>query len=134
MRTRGRFREVKDEGEGAEPHLTQNQLHELLESDSARSLVEAAEERGFVELADFESFALEHDLAEDEIEQLARELEAIGLDVRPPGAEDEKEKTPEPTVNLEIGEVGGAGDSLQLFLADVGRHKLLTAHEEVVLA
>ena len=28
----------------------------------------------------------------------------------------------------------GAGDSLQLFLADVGRHKLLTAHEEVVLA
>src|SRR6267154_3113971 len=25
-------------------------------------------------------------------------------------------------------------DSLQLFLADVGKHKLLTAHEEVVLA
>jgi RNA polymerase primary sigma factor len=115
--------------------LTQNQLHELLESDSARSLVEAAEERGYVELADFEAFVLEHDLAEEEVEQLARELEAIGLDVRPPGVEDGKEKTtPEPTVNLEIGEVGGAGDSLQLFLADVGRHKLLTAHEEVVLA
>ena len=28
----------------------------------------------------------------------------------------------------------GAADSLQLFLADVGRHKLLTAAEEVVLA
>ena len=28
----------------------------------------------------------------------------------------------------------GAGDSLQLFLADVGRHKLLTAAEEVALA
>ena len=28
----------------------------------------------------------------------------------------------------------GAGDSLQLFLADVGRHKLLTAAEEVTLA
>ena len=28
----------------------------------------------------------------------------------------------------------GAGDSLQLFLADVGRHRLLTAAEEVTLA
>ena len=28
----------------------------------------------------------------------------------------------------------GAGDSLQLFLADVGRHKLLTAADEVMLA
>ena len=27
--------------------------------------------------------------------------------------------------------MSGAGDSLQLFLADVGRHKLLTAAEEV---
>src|SRR6267142_3443258 len=28
----------------------------------------------------------------------------------------------------------GAADSLQLFLADIGRHKLLTAAEEVTLA
>jgi RNA polymerase primary sigma factor len=114
--------------------LTQNQLHELLESDSARSLVENAEERGFIEPADFEAFTLEHDLNDDEIEQLTRELETIGVDVGPPVASGEKEKAPEPKVNLEINEVGGAADSLQLFLADVGRHKLLTAHEEVVLA
>ena len=36
------------------PKLTQNQLHELLESESARSLVENAEERGFVEPAELE--------------------------------------------------------------------------------
>src|SRR3954451_2314769 len=116
--------------DGAED-LTQNQLHELLESDSARTLVEGAEERGFIELADFEAFTLEHDLNDDEIEQLTRELETIGLDVGPPA---EKGKAPEPKVSLEIPGVGGAADSLQLFLADVGRHKLLTAHEEVVLA
>jgi RNA polymerase primary sigma factor len=112
--------------------LTQNQLHELLESDSARSLVENAEERGFIEQADFEAFTLEHDLNDDEVEQLTRELETIGFDVGPPVVAEEKEKVPAPKVNLEINEVGGAADSLQLFLADVGRHKLLTAHEEVV--
>lgn len=119
--------------DGAED-LTQNQLHELLETDSARTLVEGAEERGFIELADFEAFTLEHDLNDDEIEQLTRELETIGLDVGPPVAAGEKGKAAEPKVSLEIPGVGGAADSLQLFLADVGRHKLLTAHEEVVLA
>jgi RNA polymerase primary sigma factor len=114
--------------------LTQNQLNELLETDSARTLVEGAEERGFIELADFEAFTLEHDLNDDEVEQLTRELETIGLDVGPPAASGQKEKAPEPKVNLGVAEMGGAADSLQLFLADVGRHKLLTAHEEVVLA
>ncbi len=116
--------------------MTQNQLHELLDTESARSLVENAEERGFIELADFEAFTLEHDLNDDEVEQLTRELETIGLDVGPPlvEGEKEKEKPAAPKVNLEVSEVGGAADSLQLFLADVGRHKLLTAHEEVVLA
>jgi RNA polymerase primary sigma factor len=114
--------------------LTQNQLNELLETDSARTLVEGAEERGFIELADFEAFTLEHDLNDDEVEQLTRELETIGLDVGPPAASGQKEKAPEPKVNLGVPEMGGAADSLQLFLADVGRHKLLTAHEEVVLA
>ena len=114
--------------------MTQNQLHELLETESARTLVEGAEERGFIELADFEAFTLEHDLNDDEIEQLTRELETIGLDVGPPVARRGEGEGAEPKVNLEITEVGGAADSLQLFLADVGRHKLLTAHEEVVLA
>jgi RNA polymerase primary sigma factor len=113
--------------------LTQNQLHELLESESARSLVENAEERGFVEPAELEAFALEHDLADEEVDLLAVELQTIGLEIGRP-VEEGKGKEPEPQLNLEAAETHGAGDSLQLFLADVGRHKLLTAHEEVVLA
>jgi RNA polymerase primary sigma factor len=116
------------------PDLTQNQLHELLESESARSLVENAEERGFVEPAELEAFALEHDLADDEVDLLAVELQTIGLEIGRPTEESPKGKEPEPQLNLEASETQGAGDSLQLFLADVGRHKLLTAHEEVVLA
>ena len=112
--------------------MTQNQLHELLESEQARSLVEAAEERGFVEPAELEAFALEHDLADDEVEQLTRELALIGLEIGQPKVEEVE--TVAETVTPEVHELAGSADSLQLFLADVGRHKLLTAAEEVTLA
>jgi len=112
--------------------LTHQQLHELLDTDQARSLVEGAEERGFIEQADFEAFAAEHDLNEEEIEQLTRELETIGLDVGRPQAPADEAK-PEPVV-VDPQVLSGSADSLQLFLADVGRHKLLTAAEEVALA
>src|SRR5215210_4970909 len=118
-------------------HLTQNQLHELLDSDQAKALVEGAEERGYLEAAELEAFSLEHELNEDEIEELTRELERIGLEVRQPAAEAEKEKEKEKEKAAEQAEphvLSGSADSLQLFLADVGRHKLLTASEEVTLA
>jgi RNA polymerase primary sigma factor len=118
-----------------EEKLTPSQLHELLETEPARLLLDGAEERGYIEPAEIEAFALEHDLAEDEVELLQRELEATGLEVRdtPPQADDsakEKEAAPEPEPHVLV----GAADSLQLFLADIGRHKLLTAAEEVMLA
>jgi RNA polymerase primary sigma factor len=112
--------------------LTQHQLQELLESEQARPFIEQGEERGHIEPVELEAFAVEHDLGEDEIEQLTRELEAIGLEVREARAETEKAaqeaKQPDPEA------IVGSADSLQLFLADVGRHKLLTAADEVALA
>jgi RNA polymerase primary sigma factor len=115
--------------------LTQNQLHELLDSDQAKALVEGAEERGYLEPAELEAFSLEHELNEAEIEELTRELERIGLEVRQPAAEAEKETEKEKAAEAaEQHVLSGSADSLQLFLADVGRHKLLTAAEEVTLA
>ncbi len=115
--------------------MTQNQLHELLDSDQAKVLVEGAEERGYLEAAELEAFALEHDLNEDEVEELTRELERIGLEVRQPAVEAEKEAEKEKVAEpAEPHVLSGSADSLQLFLADVGRHKLLTAAEEVTLA
>ena len=116
-----------------EPQLTHQQISELLETEGARSLVEAAEERGHVEPTEIEAFAVEHDLDDGDVEQLMRELEAIGLEVGEARAEEEAkpapaQKTPDPDA------IVGSADSLQLFLADVGRHKLLTASEEVTLA
>jgi RNA polymerase primary sigma factor len=115
----------------------------LLETDQAKALVEGAEERGYVEPLELEAFALELDLNDQDIEELTRELERIGLDVGAPvaGAKaaapakkkeaDEDDDAPAPAP---VAAASGAADSLQLFLADVGRHKLLTAAEEVMLA
>jgi RNA polymerase primary sigma factor len=107
--------------------LSHHTAQEVLETQQARSLVEAAEERGYIEPAEFEALALELDLAEEEIAELTHELEALGHEIGVPRDEpDEVDLSAEPVI--------GAGDSLQLFLADVGRHKLLTASEEVMLA
>jgi RNA polymerase primary sigma factor len=120
----------------------------LLESDQIRAIVEGAEERGFVDPAELEAFAAELELNEDEVEELTRELERTGLEIGQPAApapvaataeapKEETEKQPEPAAEPEAPPtvaISGSADSLQLFLADVGRHKLLTAAEEVMLA
>ena len=89
--------------------MTPNQLHELLDTDQARSLVEGAEERGFIETAAFEAFTLEHDLTEVEIEEITREFERIGLEVgQPQAVEAEREKV-EPA-RVEAAELSGSAD------------------------
>ena len=121
--------------------MTQNQLIELIESEQVKALVERSEERGFIEPTEFEAFVLEHDLNDEETEQLTRELETLGLEVgqsraskdkETKDAEKEKDTEAEPAPVASV--ATGAADSLQLFLADVGRHKLLNAAEEVQLA
>jgi RNA polymerase primary sigma factor len=121
----------------------------LLESDQIRAIVEGAEERGFVDPAELEAFAAELELNDEEVEELTRELERTGLEIGQPAAAapdapraeapkaEEKEKPAEPVAEAEAPApvaISGSADSLQLFLADVGRHKLLTAAEEVMLA
>jgi RNA polymerase primary sigma factor len=114
--------------------LTQNQLIEMFETDQLKALIERSEERGWVNPVELEAFALEHELAEDEAEAITRELEAMGLEIGEPQAGAEKEKLAAAKEVWAAEQISGAADSLQLFLADVGRHKLLTAAEEVQLA
>jgi RNA polymerase primary sigma factor len=101
--------------------------HELLETVQGRALVESAEERGWIEPAELEALALELELNDEEVADFQHELETIGLEIGQPREEPDE-------VDLSVEPVQGAGDTLQLFLADVGRHKLLTAADEVTLA
>jgi RNA polymerase primary sigma factor len=108
---------------------TESQLTGLLESDAAKAMLETAEERGWIEPATLEAFALERELADPDVEDLTRELERTGIEVRDARSGEKAEE-----VVYEADHPSGAGDSLQLFLNDVGRHKLLTAAQEVMLA
>ena len=113
--------------------MTQNQLIELFESEHVKALIERAEEHGGqLEAPELEAFVLEHDIGEEDAELLQRELEAHNIEITQPDVDAEKEEAA--AQKYEAGAVSGAADSLQLFLADVGRHKLLTAAEEVSLA
>jgi RNA polymerase primary sigma factor len=108
-------------------------------------MVEGAEEKGFIDPAQLEAFAAELELNDDEREELTRELERTGLEIGQPAAaapaaqpveapKQEKQDEPAPEPATPTVAISGSADSLQLFLADVGRHKLLTAAEEVMLA
>src|SRR5438309_5760686 len=96
-------------------------LHDLT---PAERLVEEAAERGFVEEKELEAFADEHELAEDEAAALRTALEERDVIVRAEAAP-RTESAPGPSGTL---------DPLQLFMDSAGRHKLLTAADEVTLA
>lgn len=127
-----------EQREGIETGLTQNQLIELFEMDQLRGIVERSEERGWIDATELEAFATEHELAPDELEQVQRELEAMGLEIGAPQRADEErereEKEAQEAAVWAAESLSGAADSLQLFLADVGKHRLLTAAQEVQLA
>ena len=110
---------------------SQNSMHELLDTLQGRSIVENAEERGYVEPAELEALALELDLGDQEMADFTQELESLGLEIGAPADAPEETRVAAPVTEHVH---HGAGDSLQLFLADVGKHKLLTASEEVTLA
>jgi len=122
-------------GKDRNTKLTQNQLIELFESEHVKALIERGEEHGgHLEATDLEAFVVEHDLGEEEAELLQRELEAHSIEIGATGEDAEAEKESAAKAQYEAEAVSGAADSLQLFLAAVGRHKLLTASEEVALA
>src|SRR5207302_1244049 len=68
----------------------------------------------------------------DELERLTAELEERGVEVRAADAAADDEA---PAAEAAAEHVAGAtSDSLQLFLNEVGRYRLLTAAEEIALA
>jgi len=95
-------------------------MHDL---SPAERLLEEAAERGFVDEKEIEAFADEHELADDEVAALRNALEERDVVVRAGAAVTEHAPAPSGTL-----------DPLQLFMDSAGRHKLLTAAEEVTLA
>jgi Sigma-70 factor, region 1.1 len=80
-------------------------MHELLDTQAVRHLLELAEERGYLEPAEVEALALELDLGDEDLAQVTHELEALGIEIGAPVEEpEERELVADP--------VHSAGDSL----------------------
>ena len=82
-------------------------MHEVLDTLAGRSLLENAEERGFVEPAELEALALELDLGDDEIAEVTHDLESIGLEVGAPVEEPDELIEILPRVHTIVHLVGG---------------------------
>ncbi|MFQ5427002.1 MAG: hypothetical protein ACE5EV_07975, partial [Gaiellales bacterium] len=56
-------------------------LADLLESNVGRSMLDTAQEKGFVDPSELEDFALEHDLAAEDLANVRLELESVGVEL-----------------------------------------------------
>ena len=116
----------KEKGVG----MTAPILDQLLEHEDVQQLLEQADQSGTVRTTELAELVDVHSLDELEHEMLRGELEQRGIDVvEVPSA---VEETP-PPLPVPVPEETTT-DALQLFLREAGRHRLLTAAQEVELA
>jgi len=103
---------------------------ELTSRPEVAALVARGEERGCVNLSDFDELVQALELGDEEVDQLESHLEAQGVDL----GDDCGRAGVEPTT-FRNGELAAATtDALQLFLNEIRRYPLLTAEQEVDLS
>src|SRR5712691_12763481 len=100
-------------------------LETLFGSEDLQQLLEAAEATSSIKLTQLVEILEAHAFDPIEVEAIIRELEARGFEV----SEDDREPTPAP-----LAAPVETTDALQLFFREAGRHRLLTAAQEVELA
>ena len=106
---------------------------EVLETEEARNLLEAALAVGRVSAEDIALALDELDLEPAQLEEVYRALEEQQIEIVHSAQPEEPEpKEVEGRIDVQAREV--STDALQLFLKDIGKVELLTAAEEVELA
>jgi RNA polymerase primary sigma factor len=100
---------------------------EVLETEEARNLIEAAQAAGRISAEEIALALDELDLEAAQLEDVFRALEELQVEIVDAAAKEEEE--PAATDVREV-----STDALQLFLKDIGKVELLTAAEEVELA
>ena len=103
--------------------MTTIDIESLLSQDEIRQLLDVCEQLGRIAAADLGEIVEVHELSPLEQEALVRELDKRGIDV----VEAPLPVIPPPPLE-------STTDALQLFLREAGRHRLLTAAQEVELA
>jgi RNA polymerase primary sigma factor len=103
---------------------------ELTSRPEVAALLARSEERGCINLSEFDELAQTLDLHEEDVDTLEAHMESQGIEI----TDDCGRTGVEPTV-FRNGELATATtDALQLFLNEIRRYPLLTAEEEVDLS
>jgi RNA polymerase primary sigma factor len=107
--------------------VTTVDIESLLAQDELRALLDACEHVGSIRAPEVNDIVETHELTGLEQEALVRELDKRGIEI----LEVPVEAPPPPVTQTPL---ETTTDALQLFLREAGRHRLLTAAQEVALA
>ena len=120
---------IAGEGDMAATATEEGSSVEVLETEEARNLIEAAQAAGRVSAEEIALALDELDLEPSQVEDVYRALEELHIEIVDAAAETKAE---EARIDATVREV--STDALQLFLKDIGKVELLTAAEEVEIA
>jgi RNA polymerase primary sigma factor len=93
------------------------------------ALLDRGEQHGCLGLSEVDELAQALELEDDDLGRLYEQLEARGIDLR-----DDCGRDAEPAPVDDAALASATTDTLQLFLNEIGRHRLLTPDEEIELA
>jgi RNA polymerase primary sigma factor len=93
------------------------------------ALLDRGEQRGCVDFSEIDELSQALELEEEDIGAIYEQLILRGIELRDDCG---RESAPRPVDDFSLASV--TTDALQLFLNEIGRHRLLTPHEEVELA
>src|SRR3954463_6090815 len=93
------------------------------------ALVDRGEEHGCLDLSEIDELAQTLDLEDEDVGQLYERIKQRGIDLRDDCG---READPAPLDDAAL--ATATTDTLQLFLNEIGRHRLLTPHREIDLA
>jgi RNA polymerase primary sigma factor len=109
---------------------TKQGIRDVEREGQIATLIDGGEEAGCLNLSQLNELAQALELDEDDVEALYEQIESRGIELS-----DDCGRDSATDVSYTNGELATATtDALQLFLNEVGRHRLLTAEEEVSLA
>jgi RNA polymerase primary sigma factor len=93
------------------------------------ALLDRGETQGCIDLSEVDELAQALELEDDDVGKLYEQLESRGIDLR-----DDCGREAEPAPLDDAVLASATTDTLQLFLNEIGRHRLLTPDEEIELA